>query len=143
MSRNPYGRPYRRRKGRALLGRPSCFFCGKPIEPGSGTLHHDPPVSSGKASPFGEYPAHKTCNAEHGAQLGGARAAARRADARVEADDLDSEFDRPAPRRDARPSSRYPRVWPGAIDVEIDGPAEIIKPGGIVIRVERGQRYVP
>jgi hypothetical protein len=135
---NPYGRPYRRRKATALRGQPPCSICGKPIlRPEDGTLHHDPPVADG-GNAFHERPAHKTCNASHGGRLGA------RARVREPIDELEYELDRPLPKPRTRGrSSSYPKYWPGAVDVPIDGPAEVIKGDGVVIRVERGQRYVP
>jgi hypothetical protein len=137
MGRSPYGRPYRRRKTVRLIGQPPCSICGQRIlRPRDGTLHHTVPVAEG-GDAFSEQPAHKSCNASHGGKLG----AQRRGRRRVDDDELDAEFDRPAPRRGARPSSRYPRVWEGAVAVELVGPVEVHRADGTIVRVERGELY--
>jgi hypothetical protein len=48
--------------------------------------------------------------------------------ARAPERELDAEFDRPA--RPERPTSRR-RVWEGAIAIPLDGPVDVIRPGGL------------
>jgi hypothetical protein len=48
--------------------------------------------------------------------------------ARAPERELDVEFDRPA--RPERPTSRR-RVWEGAIAIPLDGPVDVIRPGGL------------
>lgn len=51
----------------------------------------------------------------------------------------------PPPRPREPRLGRPARIFPGAIDIPIDATrgADVVKPGGIVIRVKHGQRYAP
>jgi hypothetical protein len=144
VARNPsaYGRPYRRRKARAFYPGVLCSLCGRPILTREDfVLHHDPPVSDGGTA-FDEKPAHVACNEQHGRSLGGRNSRAARA---RRGEDEELELEQPAPRsRRHGDGSRGPRIyWPGAIDIEIAGPAEIVKPNGVVVRVAAGEWYDP
>jgi hypothetical protein len=120
-----------------------CAICGQAFtkEDPASTDHLDPISEFGPRLPSPDriQVVHRSCNSRRARQL----EQQARARARPELE-LDGELDRPAPPPRVRVgSSRYPRVWLGALDVPVDGPADVIKPGGILIRVERGHRYVP
>jgi hypothetical protein len=109
-----------------------CHICGRP---GADTADHLDPVSEhGPGIPPLDRlaAAHRSCNSR--------RARLLEQQAQAPERELEEELGPPPPRE--RPSG-YREFWHGAIDIPLDGPAIIHKPGGITIRVERGERYIP
>lgn len=114
-----------------------CHICKRP---GADTADHLDPVSEhGPALPPPERlaAAHRSCNSR--------RARLRERQARAVVDELDEEGTVPLPRPRERRPGRPPRIWVGALDFPFTASAtvDVVKPGGIVVRVKRGQRYVP
>jgi hypothetical protein len=137
-----YGHKHQQATRLVLARDPLCTECqGRP----STSAHHDPPLAlrdrrgGGFASDPTQMrgvcgPCHKALTAELNRQLLRQRRQAR--------DEIEDEQGTSLPPNRNRPR-RYPRVWPGAIDVPISGPVEVRHRDGTVERIESRRRYRP
>jgi hypothetical protein len=101
-------------------------MCGKPFTPDdpASTDHIDPIAEFGPRLPTNDrvQAVHRSCNSRR-ARLREKQAHARYRAEHAESDEVDAEFDQPPPPRRRVGSSRYPRVWEGALAIPLTGPA--------------------
>ena len=134
-----YGSAWARLSRQARAQATHCAICG-------GSFTPEDPAASDHIDPVAEYGprlpspdriqvVHRSCNSR--------RARLRERATRAEEAELAAQFARPAPREHRTPN-RPPRQWIGALDAgPVVGPATVIKPGGVVVTVRKGQRYIP